>query len=376
MKIVVDDRIPYLENILEQYFSEVVYAAGSRFTRELVKDADALLVRTRTRCDAELLEGSQVKMIATATIGHDHIDKEYCQQKGIRWANAPGCNAYGVVQYVLSALAHISNVGYGSLAGKTLGIVGVGEVGRRLAAVASHLGLKVILNDPPRERVEGPDGFVDLDTLLQEADIVTLHVPLNRNGADKTLHLADERFFAKLGKPVVLINASRGEVMDGGALKMAIKDQKVAYSVLDVWENEPNLDLELLRAVDLATSHIAGYSLEGKANGTSIAVNEIFRFFGFNSGKRWFPNHLPILENNLIFNAENGIEQGVKESILSTYNIADDDAALRSDPSFFEYLRGHYRIRRELSFYEISNITDEHLAALLTGLTFKVKYNG
>lgn len=376
MKIVVDDRIPYLENILEQYFSDVVYASGSRFTRELVKDADALLVRTRTRCDAELLEGSRVKMIATATIGHDHIDKEYCHRKGIRWANAPGCNAFGVVQYVLSALAHASNEGYGTLKGKTLGIVGVGEVGRRIAAVAPHLGLKVLLNDPPRARAEGADGFVDLDTLLQQADIVTFHVPLIRDGIDKTYHFADERFFAKLGKPVMLINASRGEVVDGSALKIAIKDQKVAYSVLDVWENEPSLDTLLLSTVDIATPHIAGYSLEGKANGTSMAVNEIFRFFGFNSGKCWFPNDLPILENNLIFNAENGIEQGVKEAILSTYNIADDDAALRSDPSLFECFRGHYRVRRELSFYEISNITDEHLAARLTGLTFKVKYNG
>lgn len=376
MKIVVDDRIPYLEGVLEQYFDEVVYSTGTHFTPELVKDADALLVRTRTQCDAKLLDGSKVKMIATATIGHDHIDKEYCQKKNIRWVNAPGCNAYGVVQYVLSALAHISNVGYRSLEGKTLGIVGVGEVGRRIAAVAPYLGLKVLLNDPPRARVESLTDFVDLDTLLQQSDIVTLHVPLIREGIDKTFHLADKHFFAKFGKPMVLINASRGEVVDGSALKTAIADQKVSYSVLDVWENEPSIDRDLLQMVSIATPHIAGYSLEGKSNGTTMSVNEILRFFGFETDLGWSPQQLPTLENRIAFNAENGIEQGIKDCILSSYNIVTDDAALRKSPDLFEYLRGNYRVRRELSYYEISNVNDEQVAARLKGLTFKVNYNG
>jgi Phosphoglycerate dehydrogenase and related dehydrogenases len=376
MKIVVDDRIPYLEGVLEKYFDEVVYSTGNRFTPKVVKDADALLVRTRTQCNAELLEGSKVKIIATATIGHDHIDKEYCQKKGICWVNAPGCNAYGVVQYVLSALAYISNLGYGSLEGKTLGIVGVGEVGRRIAAVAPHLGLKVLLNDPPRARVEGSSCFVDLDTLLQESDIVTLHVPLIRDGIDKTFHLADKHFFAKFGKPMVLINASRGEVVDGSALKSAIVGKMVSYSVLDVWENEPSIDLELLRMVSIATPHIAGYSLEGKSNGTSMTVTEILRFFGFEANAAWLPQQLPVLENNIVFKVENGIEEAIKDCILSTYNVAVDDFAFRTSPDLFEYLRGNYGVRRELSFYEISNVNNEHVAARLKGLTFKVNNNG
>lgn len=376
MKIVVDDKIPYLEGVLEQYFDEVVYSTGSHFTRELVKDADALLVRTRTKCDAKLLDGSNVRMIATATIGHDHIDKGYCKKNGINWVNAPGCNAYGVVQYVLSALAHISNVGYGSLEGKTLGIVGVGEVGRRIAAVASHLGLKVLLNDPPRARAENSTDFVDLGTLLQQSDIVTLHVPLIREGVDRTFHLADKHFFAKFGKPMVFINASRGEVLDGGALKLAIANQRVSYSVLDVWENEPCIDADLLRMVSVATPHIAGYSLEGKSNGTAMAVNEILRFFGFETDTKWLPQQLPMLENRIVFNGENGIEQGIKDCILSSYNIVTDDAALRKSPDLFEHLRGIYRVRRELSYYEISNVNDEQVAARLKGLTFKVNYNG
>ncbi|WP_320052446.1 4-phosphoerythronate dehydrogenase [uncultured Acetobacteroides sp.] len=376
MKIVVDDRIPYLEGVLEQYFGEVVYATGTHFIPELVKDADALLVRTRTNCDAKLLDGSKVKIIATATIGHDHIDKEYCQRRGICWVNAPGCNAYGVVQYALSALAHISNMGYGSLDGKTLGVIGVGEVGRRIAAVAPYLGLKVLLNDPPRARAEGSSSFVDLDTLLQQSDIVTLHVPLIRDGIDKTFHLADERFFAKFGKPTVLINASRGEVVEGGALKHAIANQKVSYSVLDVWENEPDVDLDLLRMVSIATPHIAGYSLEGKSNGTSMAVNSILRFFGLEANPTWAPQNLPMLDPTIVFSAGNGTEQGIRDCILNSYNIVIDDAAFRARPDLFEYLRGNYGVRRELSFFEVSNVNDEQLAARLKGLTFKVNYNG
>jgi erythronate-4-phosphate dehydrogenase len=376
MKIVVDDKIPYLEGVLEQYFDEVIYSTGSHFFPERVKDADALLVRTRTQCNAELLEGSRVKMIATATIGHDHIDKEYCQRKGICWVNAPGCNAYGVVQYVLSALAHISNVGYGSLEGKTLGIIGVGEVGRRIATIAPYLGLKVLLNDPPRARVENSTDFVDLDNLLQQSDIVTLHVPLIREGIDKTLRLADEHFFAKFGKPMVFVNASRGEVVDGGALKSAIANRMVPFSVLDVWENEPDVDLDLLRMVSIVTPHIAGYSLEGKSNGTSMTVNSILRFFGLEANPAWSPQNLPMLDPTIVFNAKNGTEQGIKDCILSTYNIATDDAAFRARPDLFECLRGNYGVRRELSFFEVSNVNNEQLAARLKGLTFKVNYNG
>jgi erythronate-4-phosphate dehydrogenase len=376
MKIVVDDKVPYLEGVLEQYFNEVVYLAGGSFTPEQVKDADALLVRTRTRCNAVLLEGSKVKMIATATIGHDHIDKEYCRKQGVHWVNAPGCNAYGVVQYVLSALSYLSNTGLGCLQGKTIGIVGVGEVGRRLAAVAPYLGLKVLLNDPPRSRAEGADGFVDLDTLLKQSDIVTMHVPLSYEGTDKTFHLANEAFFGKLGKSVVFINASRGEVVDGAALKMAIANKRVAYTVLDVWENEPNIDLELLRVVNLATPHIAGYSLEGKANGTSMAVNEILYFFGLATCSAWAPKQLPTPDNKLTFTSDSGIEQGIRNCIISTYDITYDDAGFRANPELFENLRGSYRVRRELSFYEISNVNNEPLAARLKGITFKVKYNG
>lgn len=376
MKIVVDDKIPYLEGVLERYFDQVVYEAGSKISRSLVMDADALLVRTRTRCNADLLSGSKVRFIATATIGHDHIDKDYCQNAGIAWVNAPGCNAYGVVQYVLCSLAHFSGLGYGSLEGKTLGIIGAGEVGRRLAAAAPSLGLKVILNDPPRARAEGGEGFVDLDSLLQQADIVTLHVPLIRAGVDRTFHLADDRFFAKFDSPKVFINASRGEVVDGAALKRAIANGSVAFSALDVWENEPNIDRDLLAAVSIATPHIAGYSLEGKANGTSMSVNAILKFFGFDQNPSWRPSDLPSQDSCLLFNAEHGVERGMMDCILSTYDIVYDDSNLRSNPDLFEHQRGCYGVRHELSFFSIRNINNEQVAARLKGLTFKVDYNG
>jgi len=373
MKVVVDDKIPYLEGILEEYFDEVAYLAGAKISAKDVKDADALLVRTRTLCNKDLLDGSKVKIVATATIGHDHIDKQYCDSKGIVWTNAPGCNAFGVVQYVMSALCELSRRGLGSLSGKTLGIVGVGEVGRRIASVAPSLGLKVLLNDPPRARKEGDRGFVSLDELVDKSDIITFHVPLVRDGVDKTYHLADETFFAKFGSPKTVVNASRGEVVSGNDLKKAIREQKVAYSVLDVWEGEPTADPELLEMVDIATPHIAGYSLEGKANGTSMVVRRLLEYFGFEKVSAWYPASLPKLDYSIAFCGDNGVEIGIAQCISQTYSIAADDDAFRANPDKFEQLRGSYGVRREMSYYEVTNVESERVTALLEGLTFKVK---
>lgn len=373
MKIVVDDKIPYLEDILEKHFDEVVYLPGKAITTKHVCDADALLIRTRTCCNAELLEGSKVKVIATATIGFDHIDREYCKQKGIAWFNAPGCNAYGVVQYVLAALSLISKNGYGSLSGKTLGIIGVGEVGRRLAAVAPYLGLSVLLNDPPRSRAEGHCGFVDIDTLLRDSDIVTLHVPLIREGIDKTFHLADDRFFEKIGSAKVLINASRGEVVDTAALKNAICKGRIGHAILDVWEHEPDIDQELLAMVDIATPHIAGYSLEGKANGTSMAVNNILRFFGLGDETCWFPSNLPAVNEHVALSKNCTDDEALGEAIMQTYSIKEDDGRLRANPTTFEQLRGCYGVRRELSYFQVEGDVSGLLAERLKGLTFRVK---
>lgn len=368
MKIVVDDKIPYLQGVLERYFSSVVYLPGKAIGPNDVKDADALLVRTRTRCDEALLAGSAVKVIATATIGFDHIDAEFCRKAGIKWFNAPGCNAFGVVQYVLCALAHLS-AKYGiRMQGKTLGIVGVGEVGKRLAAVAPYFGLRVLLNDPPRQRKESASGFVSIDEICQKADIITFHVPLIRQGADTTFHLFDDAFVGKLSSPKILINASRGEVVNTASLIAALRKGDVSHAVVDVWENEPDISRELVELASIATPHIAGYSLEGKANGTSIAVNGLLRFFGF-AESPWFPADLPQKEHDIDF----GKALSDVNCLLQTYPIAEDDRQLRSNLNKFEDLRGNYGVRREISYFRVNNIASAELRARLRGLTFEVK---
>ncbi|MCW9066240.1 MAG: 4-phosphoerythronate dehydrogenase, partial [Ignavibacteriaceae bacterium] len=271
IKIIADNKIPFLKGVLEP-FTEIEYHKGSEITKKIVRDADALLIRTRTKCNKELLLDTKIKFIGTATIGIDHIDTAFCESKGIKWINAPGCNSSSVQQYLASALLTLSKLKNFEFSKMTIGIVGVGNVGSKVEMIANILGLKVLLNDPPRERIEGREKFVSLDRLIEQSDIITFHVPLNLNGIDKTFHLADAELFKKFNKSKILINTSRGEVIETAALKEAISDGNVTASVLDVWENEPNIDLELLKMVDIATPHIAGYSADGKANGTSVCV--------------------------------------------------------------------------------------------------------
>ena len=267
-KIIVDDKVPFLEGVLENHF-EVVYKPGNEIVRDNLADADALLIRTRTACDRNLLEGSSVKFIATATIGYDHIDTEFCRLAGIEWMNAPGCNAWAVQQYVVTAILELAVKYSLPLDQLTLGVVGVGHVGSKVAEAVRALGLHVLLCDPPRKRKEGGN-FVSLETITAECDIITFHVPLTVDGEDRTYHMADDFFFAKLQRMPIIINSSRGEVVMGDALKRALIARSVKGAVLDVWEKEPGVDLELLRLVDIATPHIAGYSVEGKANGTAM----------------------------------------------------------------------------------------------------------
>ena len=295
IKIIADDKIPFLRGALEP-FAEVSYLQPSQITKNVVKDADALIVRTRTKCNADLLDQSSVKFIATATIGFDHIDVAYCESNGIKWINAPGCNSSSVQQYLASALLTLARQKEIQLDSKTIGIVGVGNVGRKVEKIAKIFGMKVLLNDPPRERKEGSEKFVSLDYLLHNSDIITFHVPLNKSGEDKTFHLADSNFFEKFNNNKIFINTSRGEVVDTVSLKNAVKNKTVKACVLDVWENEPQIDKELLNLVDISTPHIAGYSVEGKANGTAACVNALNDFFSLGLERNWYPNHLPSIE--------------------------------------------------------------------------------
>ena len=356
MKIIIDDKIPYIHGALEPV-AEVVYLSGKKTTTEVVKDADAIITRTRTICNEKLLSGSSVKFIASATIGFDHIDTQYCDRVGITWTNAPGCNSKSVEQYIASAVVVMAQKKGLKLSEITIGVVGVGNVGSKVAQIAGVLGLTVLLCDPPRARKEGAEGFVDMDVILAKSDIITLHVPLNMDGVDQTYHLADEAFFAKALKRPVFINSCRGEVAEKEALKTAIQNQQLSGVVIDCWENEPDIDLELLNLIDLGTPHIAGYSKDGKANGTSMSVQAVSKFFGLGLDN-WVCLDVELPESTIIEldGLDKTEQQVLSEAILATYDITKDDQALRNAIDSFEKLRGDYPVRREFPVFEIKAV--------------------
>ena len=364
MKLVVDKNIPYLKGVLEPYFEAVLYLPGNQITSDIVKDADALLVRTRTNCNKELLDGSKVKFIASATIGYDHIDTKYCEDNGITWATAPGCNSGGVLQWIVCALTHLSIQKGFSLQGKILGVVGVGNVGSKIARAGEALGMKVICCDPPRMRNEGLSDFVDFETVAKNADIITFHVPLNKTGVDKTYHIADENFFSRIKPNTIILNSSRGEVVDASSLVSAIKSEKVKASAVDVWEGEPNVSPEIVKYIDIATPHIAGYSLEGKVNGTKMVVDALSEFFNLGI-EPWHPTPNPA--DSRVFLKSTGIS----EIISKTYDIKGDDMAFRNNLSDFEKLRNEYNYRREFSAYDIESV-DKELVETYSKLGFGV----
>ena len=340
MKIVADIDVPFLKGVFEQY-GEVIYKKGPEINREDVCDADALILRTRTKCDADLLEGSAVSLIATATIGTDHVDFDYCNSHGIEVQNAAGCNAGGVMQYVFSALYGIAARKGIKIEGVTMGIIGVGNVGRKVEQMAKYLGFNVLRCDPPRAEAEGEDGFCSLQHLLENSQIVTMHVPLT----ESTRKMADEAFFALMQPGAIFINASRGEVVDEDALKLALP--KLGATVIDTWNNEPNVDVELVDIVDIATPHIAGYSYQGKQMGTAMAVRAVARHFGIEALYDFFPDDEPDHEPVLL--DLKGKNHGQIAAVFQyNYPIFTDDFRFRMDPTRFEKLRSEYQYRREV----------------------------
>ena len=341
MKIVADKAIPFLQGVFEPY-AEVVYREGGAICAEDVRDADALITRTRTRCDAALLEGSSVRIIASATIGVDHIDMQWCDSHGITVRNAAGCNANGVVQYVFSALYGTAARKAISLKDATIGIIGVGHVGSRVESMARSLGFRVLLNDPPREAAEGSFGFSSLDTLLEESDIVTLHVPRDPD----TRAMAGKDFFRKMKDGAFFINACRGEVVDEQALMNA--RYRLGPVIIDTWNNEPDINRELMAMVDIATPHIAGYSYQGKQNGTADAVRAVAHYFGIERLYDFFPKaELPC--NEAVKLDFRGHTQGEIAAMLQyNYPIFTDDFMFRMNPGDFEKLRENYNYRSEI----------------------------
>ena len=361
MKIIIDDKIPFLKGILDD-IADVHYIPGSEISKEIVSDADALIVRTRTMCNSALLANSQVKAIATATIGYDHIDTEFCNKNNITWSNAKGCNAPSVAQYITSVLLNLSVKHNIPLQGKTLGIIGVGNVGKEVEKVAKAFGMKVLLNDPIREKSEDKIKWASLTEIATCADFITVHTPLTLDGDYKTYHLIDDKFLRLMQPKAFLINSSRGEVVCNQSLKSALHTSQIKGAVLDVWENEPNIDLELLSLLDIATPHIAGYSADGKAQGTAMSVQFISKFFNLNLNN-WTPNDIPMPKIKNINFAQFANIENKYEILLNAYNysydILSDDNALRANPENFEKLRGNYPLRRELKNFSFLNIPNE-----------------
>lgn len=338
MKVIVEANIPYVRGILERYF-DVEYLAAKDFTPSAVKDADALMVRTRTKCNESLLAGSKVRFIGTATIGTDHIDKEYCKRAGIGVFSAPGCNAAGVAQYVIACIGNWMQKEELTLEQPellTIGIVGAGHVGSIIERWAHQIGFKVLVNDPPRKRSENASKFVDLETIEKEADIITFHVPLNRDGADKTYHICNTAFIDNLSHCKLLINSARGEIVDTQALLEGIENGKIGDVAIDCWESEPNINPNLLATAFVATPHIAGYSAEGKYRATTMILEDLAQFFHLD---------IPITKEP---KPATGAKDVTLKKVMQSYNPLDDTQNLKKSPEKFEEFRNHYNLRSEV----------------------------
>ncbi len=329
LTIAIDADIPYIRGRIEP-FARVKYLTQDEFTPENVKDADALIIRTRTRCNHSLLDASRVKFIATATIGTDQISAADCHDLGIEWTNSPGCNAPAVSQYVWNALLRL-----GLKPGMTLGIIGCGNVGRIVKEWGERLGYNILVNDPPRAEREGERGYTPLEELLKSSDAVTIHTPYTRSGSHPTHHLMGKKEFSLMRHGAIYVNAARGPVNDSDALIKAIDDKNL-LTAIDVWEGEPNINRILLDKADIATFHIAGYSIEGKQRATAMVCEAVGRRFGFT----------PDLSG--LARPYSSPEKLTPERIISSFDPYPLMDLLRSQPQNFDRIRAAYMFRPEI----------------------------
>ncbi|MDR1653923.1 MAG: 4-phosphoerythronate dehydrogenase [Prevotellaceae bacterium] len=345
MRIIIDSKIPFIQGALDEV-AQVEYLSPEKITNDAVRSADALIIRTRTRCDERLLAGTKVRFIASATAGFDHIDTQYCKNHNIHWANAPRCNALAVTQYIASVLSFfIRRNHHLNPSTKTIGIVGVGEIGSRVEKLARQLGFKALLNDPPRARAEGDHNFVSLDKICTDADIITFHTPLTFDGIDKTYHLANKYFFDKLKRKQIIINTARGEIIDTKELTLHVKVRKISHLVIDCWENEPQVNKSLLTMATLATPHIAGYSADAKAKAAEQCVQAVSRFFDLNKD-RWKAIDLP----DIAYLSQ--LQQMKPDYFyLKTFDIEHESKILKFAPNSFEEQREKTALRREPKAY-------------------------
>ena len=379
MKIVADANIPFVKECFSS-IGEVTIVGGREITPVVVADADALLVRSITPVDEKLLAGNKVRFVATSTIGFDHVDIDFLGRNNIGFASAPGSNANSAAEYVIAGLLDIGQRYALDLEGRSIGIIGVGNVGSRVAKKCTAMGMAVYLNDPPLQRQTGDAKYLPLEKLF-DCDFITFHTPLTFEGQDKTYHLADEKFFKSLKQRCVFINASRGGVVDSSALKSAIRAGRLRAVVLDVWENEPDIDIELLKIVDLGTPHIAGYSLDGKIAGMIMIYRAACEYFAVEPkfDLRDFLPEPAVPELKVDPNIAND-QDALLSSVQKIYRIDKDDTRLRrildkpaeNRGEHFDSLRKNYSIRREFQNTRvILEDTNSALAEKLIGIGFK-----
>ena len=357
MKILADINIPYLKGVIEPFY-EIEYLPGEQIDNESLKAVEILIIRTRTKCDENLLHGSKVRLIVTATIGYDHIDTKYCDDNDIKWVNAPGCNSGGVQQWFMAALLLYAKENDIDLTRRTMGIVGIGNVGSKIVKFADALGMFVILNDPPREEIEGSCIYRGIETIQRECDIISFHVPLNYSGKFKTLHMVNQYFLSELSPNTILINSSRGEVMNSVDITKAWVEKRIQGVLLDVWENEPHISKELLKKIREQFYYI-----------------DYCPYLGL-PFEDWFPDDTILSAKKKIkINCNNrSLQEVITEAVLQSYSIRLDDAALREHVDSFEDLRSEYIYRHEPSAYflELTGATEEvHKALQLIGFSTK-----
>lgn len=338
LNIIIDTHIPYIKGVLEPYAQSIRYLEPSAIDAAAMADAHCLITRTRTRVDAALLDGSPCRMVATATIGTDHIDLAYCHSHGITVANAPGCNAPAVAQYVLSSVLALANR---PMAQHTIGIVGVGHVGRIVERWARALSMNVMCCDPPRAAAGDPGAWYNLDDIAARADVITFHTPLTRDGAYPTWHMCDATFVRSLRRAPIVINAARGPVADTSAILQGLRDGHIRAAVIDTWEDEPNINRELLEHASIATPHIAGYSREGKARATAMVLNAVCHFFRL---PQLLPIGAPVIPAEDLRPGAAPMPADLRQGAV---RLLQDTACLRANPDNFEILRSAYDLRPE-----------------------------
>ncbi len=377
MKLIIDENIAFAEEAFSQ-FGDVLLLPGREISKEHIKDSDVLIVRSVTRVDESLLDGTNVKFVGTATIGTDHIDLNYLNKKNSTFADAAGCNANAVKEYVFAALFNIIKKQNLRLKDLNIGIIGVGNIGSKVADTAAALGMNVKLNDPPLKRKTGDPKYLGLAEVLN-CDIITLHVPLNKEGEDKTFHLFDYEKLLSTRDSAIIINTSRGEVIDNAALNNLASEKNFTV-VLDVWENEPLINKELLEKTFIGTPHVAGYSFEGKINGTVMIYNALCGFL--KKERSWKPVYQPPDNFRIETERYSSAEELLLNVITKVYDIKRDDSEMRlilpkdetGTSAYFDLLRKNYPLRREFNNYTVRMpVKDIPAKSMLNALGFMVE---